>query len=150
MLTFPLWKSALFAGLTRPGVIRYFLERTWGSKQIDEGLWAYDLLTTRAPGAQHAPFYFLSAYLFSADISTLYHQLHMPVWVAHGVRGDFVDYRYKSALATQSNWAFAVYQSGALPYFEQGDSFMRDYDAFLAGRPKSGLPSSTLETVITT
>ncbi|RYF33210.1 MAG: alpha/beta fold hydrolase, partial [Comamonadaceae bacterium] len=81
------WGAAVFRQLTRPGVIRYFLGRTWGSKNIDETLWAYDVITTKVPGAQHAPLHFLSANLFSADIHTIYEQLGMPVWMSHGVRG---------------------------------------------------------------
>ena len=31
------WAEALFRGLTHPAVIRYFLRRTWGRDEIDEG-----------------------------------------------------------------------------------------------------------------
>ena len=72
VLANPVWSGALFNALTRPGVIRYFLERTWGSKQIDEGLYRYDVLTTRQPGAKNAPLYFLAACLFSNDINARY------------------------------------------------------------------------------
>lgn len=133
------WGEALFRGLTRPGVVRYFLERTWGSKQIDEGLWAYDLITTRQPGAHHAPLHFLAANLFSADIHTVYEQLGMPVWMSHGVRGDFTDYRAKSIVEGRANWHFSVFQTGALPYFEVPMAFCSAYDDFLAG----SLPSAT-------
>lgn len=56
----PLWSEALYRGLTKPGVVRYFLERTWGSKTIDEEMWADAVLAARAPGARHAPLHFLS------------------------------------------------------------------------------------------
>ena len=127
----PGWGGAVYRGLTRPGVVRYFLERTWGSKAIDEGLWRYDLLTTRQPGAEYAPLHFLSAGLFSADINTLYEQLQRPVWMSHGVRGDFVDYRGKRWVEGRPNWHFTVYQAGALPYFEVPQAFCADYEAFL-------------------
>ena len=113
-------------------MIRYFLERTWGSKRIDEQLWAYDVLTARAPGAWYAPLYFLSAGLFSADIFAVYEGLTPPVWLSHGVRGDFTDYRLAARLLTRSNWRGTVYQTGALPYFEEPAAFMADYDGFLA------------------
>ena len=71
-LTRPLWAQALFNGLTRPGVVRYFLQRTWGGKTIDETMWADAVATARAPGARHAPLHFLAADLFSADIHTVY------------------------------------------------------------------------------
>jgi hypothetical protein len=51
----PGWGGALFRGLTRPGVIRYFLRRSWGADQIDEDLCQYCVLTTRQRGAGFAP-----------------------------------------------------------------------------------------------
>lgn len=128
----PLWSGALFRGLTRPGVIRFFLEKTWGSRQIDEDLWQYDVAITRAPEAKHAPLYFLSGGLFSADIHRVYDSLAMPVWMLHGQRGDFVDYRGKRFYEGRPNWRFDVLDAGALPYFEQPDAFCTRYDAFLA------------------
>ncbi|CAN5408334.1 alpha/beta fold hydrolase [soil metagenome] len=127
------WGGALFRGLTRPGVIRYFLERTWGSKDIDETLWAYDVLTTQAPGAEHAPLHFLAADLFSADIHTVYEQLQMPVWMSHGVRGDFTDYKGQVIVQGRANWHFSIFPTGALPYFEVPQDFYDAYDAFLQG-----------------
>ena len=53
LVSHPAWSNWLFNNLTRPGVIRFFLQRTFGSKTIDEGLWQCDLLTTRQPGARH-------------------------------------------------------------------------------------------------
>jgi hypothetical protein len=121
----------VFRALTRPGVIRYFLRRTWGSKQIDEVLWDYDVLTTKVAGAEHAPLHFLSANLFSADIHTVYERLEMPVWMSHGVRGDFTDYRGKTIVEARPNWRFSVFPTGALPYFEVPRDFCTAYDQFL-------------------
>ena len=123
----PGWGGALFRGLTRPGVIRYFLGRTWGSSRIDERLWAYDVVTTRQPGAEHAPLYFLSGGLFSADIHRIYEALEMPVWMSHGVRGDFTDYRGSAWVAARANWRISVFQTGALPHFEELEAFTADY-----------------------
>ena len=131
LLTGPGWGSAVYRGLTRPGVIRYFLQRTWGSKHIDEALWAYDSLTARVPGAEHAPLEFLSAGLFSADIHTVYDELRLPVFMSHGVRGDFTDYRGAGFVTAKPNWRLTVYDSGALPYFEFPAQFARDYEVFL-------------------
>jgi pimeloyl-ACP methyl ester carboxylesterase len=127
----PGWGGALYRGLTRPAVIRYFLRRTWGAQAIDEQLWAYDVLTARLPGAEYAPLYFLSAYLFSADILSVYESLTQPVWLSHGVRGDFTDYRGRRWLEARGNWRFSVYPTGALPHFELPGQFIADYDAFM-------------------
>lgn len=127
----PGWGGALFRGLTRPGVIRYFLRRTWGADEIDEELCRYCVLTTRQPGAEYAPLCFLGGGLFSADIHSIYDRLELPVWVSHGVRGDFTNYRRKSSFAQRSNWSFTVFETGAMPYFEATKGFVARYDAFL-------------------
>jgi pimeloyl-ACP methyl ester carboxylesterase len=132
VLAAPWWSQGLFDGLTRPGVVRYFLERTWGSKAIDERVWASAVQNARAPGARHAPLQFLSGGLFSADIHTVYEALTLPVWVSHGVRGDFTDYRGLSLVAGRSNWRVSVLQTGALPYCEQPERFFADFDTLLA------------------
>jgi pimeloyl-ACP methyl ester carboxylesterase len=127
------WGAALFNGLTRPGVVRYFLERTWGSPQIDEALWRYDLVTTRQPGAHHAPLHFLGAVLFSTDVNALYEQLAQPVWMSHGTRGDFTDYRGKHTVQNRPNWRISVFKdTGALMYFEQPAAFCAELDQFLS------------------
>jgi pimeloyl-ACP methyl ester carboxylesterase len=133
LLAQPLWSEALYRGLTRPGVIRYFLQRSWGSKNIDEALWRYDLLTTHQPGAKNAPLFFLSGYLFSRDINTLYEAVNCPVWVSMATRGDFTDYRGRSTVEGRENWQFHPVEGGALPYFENLAAFVALLDPFLAG-----------------
>ena len=127
----PGWGGALFRGLTKPGVVRYFLRRTWGGNAIDEEMARYAILTAREPGAEFAPLRFLSGHLFSADIHAVYDKLPMPVWASHGVRGDFTDYRQKSIYESRGNWRFTVFPTGALPYFEAHEDFIAHYDAFL-------------------
>lgn len=131
LLRFPLWDRGFFALLTGKRSIRYFLEKTWGSKNIDEGVLEYDYLTTHQPGARFAPYYFVSGYLFSRDITTVYEQLTLPVWLPHGDRGDFQDYSGATRLAFRPNWRVTTFGTGALPYFEQPREFMRRYDDFL-------------------
>jgi pimeloyl-ACP methyl ester carboxylesterase len=125
------WGRGLFRQLTRPGVIRYFLRKTWGGQTIDEAMWAYAVRTAQEPGAEHAPLCFLTGGLFSADIHTVYESLTMPVWASHGVRGDFTDYRGKTFLEQRPNWHFTVFQTGALPFFEVGEAFNAAYAEFL-------------------
>ncbi len=126
----PAWSRGLFNLLTRPGVVRYFLQRTFGRKQVDENLWRYCVLSARQPGAQHAPLYFLSAFLFAADINTLYEKLACPVWVSMATRGDFTDYRGRSSVEQRANWQFHLIDGGALPYFEDLASFTTKLDQF--------------------
>jgi hypothetical protein len=128
------WAGCLYRGLTKPSVIRYFLQRTWGSKSIDEVLWAYDVRTARQPGARFAPLHFLSGGLFSRDIHRIYQALSQPVWISHGLRGDFKDFRGTSMVCGRGNWRTTVFQTGALPYFEMPEVFFAEFDTFLGGR----------------
>ena len=127
----PGWGRILFKGLTHPSVIRFFLQKTWGSRQIDNDLWAHAIRTSRTEGAEHAPLHFISGYLFSNDIDNIYDQLRLPIWMTHGTRGDFTDYRKKSRFNTHANWRFSVFSTGALPHFEMLEKFCVEYDRFL-------------------
>ena len=126
----PAWSQGLFNLLTRPAVVRYFLKRTFGRQQVDEALWRYCVLTARQPGAKHAPLCFLSAYLFAADINTLYEKLACPVWVSMATRGDFTDYRGRATVERRANWQFHQMDGGALPYFEDLAGFTDKLDHF--------------------
>jgi pimeloyl-ACP methyl ester carboxylesterase len=129
----PGWGGALFRGLTRPGVIRFFLNKTWGSKSIDEPMWRYAVATAQQAGAEHAPLQFIAGGLFSCDIQNIYEQIALPIWMSHGVRGDFTDYAQKSLVASRPNWRITVFPTGALPYFEVPQSFCDELQLFLAG-----------------
>ena len=130
--SFPLWSRAFFDLLNSRPSARYFLAKTFGSNAaVDQGLWDYDYLTAHQPGAQRAPYAFISGLLFSADIGRVYESLGMPVFLAHGVRGDFTDYGGTDRVAGRANWTIQVFQTGGLPYFERLDEFASGYDAFL-------------------
>jgi pimeloyl-ACP methyl ester carboxylesterase len=133
-LTFPAWRGALFGALVSRASIRYFLGRTFGSDAVDEGLVDYAWLTTHQPGAHHAPYAFLSGRLFSRDIRAVYERLSLPVWLAHGTRGDFRDFSEADWLAGRSNWSVTAFESGALVYFERPGEFFPAWEAFLARR----------------
>jgi pimeloyl-ACP methyl ester carboxylesterase len=127
----PNWGRFLFRQLSRPSVVRYFLQRTWGGKNIDETMWAYALRCAHVANAEQAPLSFLSGGLFSADMHNVYESLNLPVWVVHGTRGDFTDYRALKLVRDRPNWQVTVMQAGAMPYFEDLDAFMASYRAFL-------------------
>jgi pimeloyl-ACP methyl ester carboxylesterase len=137
----PGWGRILYRGLTEPRVIRYFLRRTFGSTHIDENLWRADIATSRVVGGEYAPLYFLGGFLFSTDIHTVYDALRIPVWVSHGRRGDFVDYRQLPSFARRAGWPISVLDTGALPYFEDLPRFIAEYDGFLDALPASISPA---------
>jgi pimeloyl-ACP methyl ester carboxylesterase len=126
------WSATLFGWLTRPRVVRYFLERMYGGKDIDSQLFETAVRTARVPGAHFAPLAFLSGSLFSADANAIFERLELPVWMSHGVRGDFVDFRGQATVASKPNWTFSVFSTGALPYFERPQEFEAAYEQFLS------------------
>jgi pimeloyl-ACP methyl ester carboxylesterase len=126
-----LWSRGLFNLLTGRSSIKFFLKKTFGSTTFDQGLWDYAYLTTHQPGARYAPYDFVAGYLFSKDALRLYQGLTHPIWMAHGVRGDFVDFRHKNRVEARANWRFEVFPSGAFPHFEMLDAATRAYDSFL-------------------
>ncbi len=130
---FPPWSQGLFDLLASRPSIRFFLQKTWGSKAIDEGLARYAYLAAHQPGARHAPFAFVSGRLFSADIHAVYGRLGLPVWVPHGTRGDFADFGGADAVRGRPNWTIEAFETGALPQFEQPDELARRFHAFLTG-----------------
>lgn len=127
----PGWGGFLFKQLTRPGVIRYFLERTWGAKGIDEKLWAYNCISARQPNAEYAPLAFLSGILFSADIHPIYERITQPTLVIHGTRGDFTNYKMLSIVSGKPNWRVQVLETGAMPYFEVPQAYFTAQDRIL-------------------
>lgn len=128
----PFLGRGLYDLLVTRASIRYFLQRTFGSKAIDEGLLDYDYLTAHQPGAANAPFAFLSARLFAKDIRKIYERLTLPVWVPHATRGDFKDFSDAGWAEARPNWTFEAYPTGALPHFEQPEAFLASFDRFLA------------------
>jgi pimeloyl-ACP methyl ester carboxylesterase len=122
----------LFRLLVRPGVIRYFLRRTWGRREIDPAMFEDAVTTAHQPGAMHAPICFLCGYFFGRDMTRIYRALQGSVWMAHGIRGDFVDYQQKRLFEGHPGWEFSVRATGALPWFEEPEAFVTDYRDFLA------------------
>lgn len=122
----------IFRQLVRPGVIRYFLRRTWGRDEIDEPMFRAAVATAHQPGAHHAPLCFLCGFFFSRDMMRVYRALRGPVWLVHGTRGDFVDYRQAAAVTGDPAWSVQVRPTGALPWFEEPETFLADYAAFLS------------------
>jgi pimeloyl-ACP methyl ester carboxylesterase len=130
--SFPLWSRTLFDLLTSRPSIRYFLARTFGSDAaVDAGMLEYDFLTARQPGAEHAPYVFVSGGLFSADIERVYTRLTLPAWLAYGTRGEFNDLRRLGVLQKRPNWQITRFNTGALPHFEEPGAFAAQYARFV-------------------
>jgi pimeloyl-ACP methyl ester carboxylesterase len=135
----PFGRPLFDALVTRPSM-RFFLQKTFGSPAIDEDLLDYDYASAHQPGAEHAPFCFIAGHLFPTDTTRLYEELRLPVWMVHGLRGDFVDYRFVPRIADRPNWSVVTLPTGAFPHFERPEAVTAAYDAFLAdvGRKATG------------
>jgi pimeloyl-ACP methyl ester carboxylesterase len=131
VLTWPVWSQSLFNLLSSRASVRYFLKRSWGSSEIDDGLVDYCVASARQPGARFAPLSFLCFRLFAADVRHLYAQLPVPVWVPHATRGDFRDFSSADFLRSRANWRFQPFEAGALMYFEMPDAFVAAWRRFL-------------------
>lgn len=132
LLGLPLLRDLLFSSLTSKVSIRYFLRRTWGGAGVPESLVEAAWRCSHQPGAVHAPLDFLCGMLFSRDMPSVYRALRMPIWVAHGERGDFTDYSGLDELEARPNWSRRVYPGGAMPHFEFPAAFIDDHDRFLS------------------
>jgi pimeloyl-ACP methyl ester carboxylesterase len=131
IISLPLIGKALFGLLTVQPSIRFFLKKTWGKDQIDEEMFEHAVRLSRTPNAHRAPLCFVAGFLFSADIRSVFKRIKQPVWLSHGVRGDFVDYSQTDGITDQDNWQTTVFDTGALPYFEIPEAFVAAYDKFL-------------------
>jgi pimeloyl-ACP methyl ester carboxylesterase len=130
MVSLPVLNQALYDLLVSRPSMRFFLEKTWDSKKIDEGLFEYDQLSAHEPGARYVAASFLAGFLFAADTSHTYKSLTLPVWAVRGRRGGFVNYLREQDVAGQPNWSFDVFDTGAFPHFEQIGGVTRSYYAF--------------------
>jgi pimeloyl-ACP methyl ester carboxylesterase len=129
----PLWSRPFYDLLTSKPSIRFFLAQTFGAYEpIPTELVEYDYLTTHQPGAQHAPYAFVSGLLFSADIGRIYDALQLPVWLAYGTRGAFSNFQDLKNVQVGENWSIQAFGTGALPHFEQLEAVTTAYDGFLA------------------
>ncbi len=126
----PFGRPLFDALVTRPSM-RFFLQKTFGSTEIDEGLLDYDQASAHQPGAEHAPYCFIAGHLFPTDTTRLYERLRLPVWMLHGERGDFVDYRHVPRVSGRPNWRIETLPTGAFPHFERPGTVATAYEAFL-------------------
>ena len=132
VLRLPGLSDLLYKLISSRKSVRFFLERTFGTANIDEGLFRYSYLSTFVSGAKHAPLAFLSGKLFSNDIRNVYEALDLPIWLCHGVRGAFSDFSASGWTYTLPNWTLDIFETGALPQFELPKLFCSTYHSFLA------------------
>jgi pimeloyl-ACP methyl ester carboxylesterase len=134
--SYRLWTRGLFEALTSRPSIRFFLRGAFGSKAVDPGLMDYAWQASHQPGARFAPLAFVCGRLFSRDVVAMYKALKLPVWMPHGVRGDFRDFSGADWARAKPNWTVESFGTGAFPHFEDPSGFISAYRRFLSGKPR--------------
>jgi len=131
-LSVPLWGRGLFDLVASKRSIRYFLGQSF-SGSAPEDLIEYAYATAHQPGAHHAPLYFLSMQLFTAEArEQLYDKLpELPV-LAIADRDPYISFEHLPAfVAARPNWH---YQSLAphlgLPHWERPEATLSALEQF--------------------
>ncbi len=126
--------SLLYRGLTTRAVMRFFLSRSWGTEDFDRRLLAYGRRDAAQQGARYAPLDFVAGALFTRGIVERYRALPLPVWVAHGTRGSFIDFaacpERTGTAQTKHRLTRTVFEAGAMPHFELPEAFTEAFDSF--------------------
>lgn len=131
-LNTPLWSRAFYDLLVTRRSLRFYLNRTFASRQADQGLIDYAYQTAHQPGARHAPFYFISGRLFSPDIDDIYASLNIPVLVLYD-RDPFVGFDRLPEYEKRPNWSLVrIEGTRGLPHFEKPDETYEVLAAFLS------------------
>lgn len=131
VLRFPGVGGPLFRLLrTRPS-IRFFLRQSFAG-DVPPALVEYGCRTTAQPGAQLAPFHFLSGKLFTRDASSLlYGKLELPTLVIYDTDPHVSFERLPSLLEANSNIrAQRVTGSRGLPHYDQPEATFSALDEF--------------------
>lgn len=136
LFSLPGFGQALYALVTTRPSVRYFMNLSFVTKP-PEALIDYAHATAHQPGARHAPFYFLSGQLFTADpVGELYTKLALPVLVIHDRDANVSFERLPEVTAGRDNWQTArVAPTLGMPQWEQPEATIAAIDAFWQGHP---------------
>lgn len=132
----PFVGSGLYKALTVKPSVRYFLGMGFEGRP-PAALVNYAHRTTNEPGAQFAPFCFLSMRLFTDDApGALYHHVTAPVLVLYDRDPNISFERLPEVLAQHSNWrAVRISPTLGLPHWEEPEQTFNALDAFWDAPP---------------
>ncbi|MBK8987100.1 MAG: alpha/beta fold hydrolase [Chloroflexi bacterium] len=118
-VTFPLWSQAIFDLLTSKPSIRYYLGQSFVGEP-PQNFFDYAYATAHQPGARHAPLYFLSGQLFTADVLTaVYAKVTRPVLLIYDRDPNVSFGRLPELLALNECWqAVQLTPSMGVPHWE--------------------------------
>jgi pimeloyl-ACP methyl ester carboxylesterase len=132
ILTAPVLGQAIFDLLVTEPSIRYFLGKSFAG-EVDPGLAVYSGLTSRQPGARHAPLAFIQGRLFSADaLSRIYEPLLVPSLVLYDEDPytDFADLPAFTASGDGTRQAERIPGTRGLPHFDKPEQTLDALNRF--------------------
>ncbi len=131
VFSLPGFGQALYALVTTRPSVRYFMKLSFVTQPPEE-LIDYAYATAHQPGARHAPFYFLSGQLFTANpVEQLYAPLQLPVLVIHDRDANVSFDRLPEVTEHKPNWQVArVEPTLGMPQWEQPQKTIAVIDTF--------------------
>jgi len=120
VVTFPLWSQAIFDLLTSKPSVHYYTGQSFVGEPPPTFL-DYAYATSHQPGARHAPLYFLSGSLFTADVLTkVYANVTQPGLILYD-RDPKVNFgRLPELLSLNSHWrAERIVPTLGVPHWEK-------------------------------
>jgi len=130
-LSIPLWSRPLYDLIATRRSIIYFLQQSFTS-QVPQGLIDYAYATSHQPGAQFAPFYFLSGKLFTPSAHTsLYEKLRTPTLVIYD-RDAYVSFELLPGSENRNPLIRSerIVPTLGMPHFEKPDETEAALDRF--------------------
>jgi pimeloyl-ACP methyl ester carboxylesterase len=132
ILTAPVLGQAIFDLLIIEPSIRYFLGKSFAG-EVDPGLAVYSGLTSRQPGARHAPLAFIQGRLFTADaLSRVYEPLLVPSLVMYDEDPytDFADLPAFTAGGDGMRQVERIPGTRGLPHFDKPEQTLDALNRF--------------------
>ncbi len=120
-VSLPLLDEGLFDLLTRRGTVSFYLDQSFVSGDAPADFIDYAYTTAQQKNARHAPLYFLSGQLFSADVAgDVYAALETPTLMIYDEDPNVSFERLPALLEANPNWrAERLQPSRGLPHWEK-------------------------------
>lgn len=134
LFTVPLWARPFYDLLTTRASIRFFLDRSF-VRPVPEEMIDYAYATAHQPGAENAPFYFVSGQLFTEGVRpAVYERLEIPILVIYD-EDAYTGFKYLPELIENyPNWkAVRIQPTMGLPQFEKMDETAAALQSFWDG-----------------
>ncbi len=129
--TFPLWKKPFFRLLTSRTTISYYSGLSFVGECPSEFI-DYAYATSHQPGAENAPYYFVSGKMFTPTVRTdIYENVNVPVLVIYDEDPNVKFDKLPDLLAKKPNWhSVRLVPSLGLPHWEILDETVNTLQAF--------------------